>query len=379
MKILLYSLGATKMGGAARHLKNFLPELARQDTSRRYVLMVRETFYDLKSKENIYVERIPDKLAAGWSARILRDIVSLPKRLKREKFDVIVSLGNFGPIWAPVPHILFQRNPIYFCRIFLKMIKGRQKVEILMRQRLIVECIKRADLIVTPSNTMADMILETCPQVKNRAFRTLYHGYNPKNLDAEDLDSSILDKLNQRPRFKLLYPTNPAPHKGFEILFPALAILKQKRQDFSFFLPMTYEESPVEISRYISMISKYGLNDFIVFIGRVKHEQMGRLYKECDLMVFPSLCESFGFPLIEAIGSGLPLLVSGTEIHRELCEEAALYYPPNDSEALAKAIDLQLSEKRKLDPVAADRVLHRMDWGWERYTREFLDIIKIFE
>src|SRR2546427_4717347 len=107
------------MGGAMRHLTNFLPELGRWDTNRAYVALVRESFPALDVAENIQLERVPDQACSEWAQRIASDVFALPRRLKREKFSAVGSLTNFGPIWSPGPHILFHRNPIYFCSYYL--------------------------------------------------------------------------------------------------------------------------------------------------------------------------------------------------------------------------------------------------------------------
>ena len=164
-RVLIHALG-TNMGGAMRHLTNFLPELSKRDANREYVVLVRESFPALDVAENIRLERVPDKACSSWVKRIASDVFALPRRLKREKFSAIVSLTNFGPIWSPVPHILFQRNPVYYCPYYLQRIGGRLKVETALRRRLTVVSMMRADLIVTPSQAMREMIQEVCPETR---------------------------------------------------------------------------------------------------------------------------------------------------------------------------------------------------------------------
>src|SRR2546425_37903 len=137
MTILIHTLGAN-MGGAMRHLTNFLPELGRWDTNREYVVLVRESFPALNITENIRLKRVPDQACTLWVKRISSDVFSLPRRLKREKFSAVVSLTNFGPIWSPVPHILFQRNSTYFCPYYLERIGGRLRLETTTRRWLAV-------------------------------------------------------------------------------------------------------------------------------------------------------------------------------------------------------------------------------------------------
>lgn len=371
MKVLIHALGAS-MGGAMRHLTNFLPQLAEQDSEREYIALVRESFPDLEATRNLQIERIPDEYASSWFRRTYGDIISLPRRIKLDNIDVLVSLTNFGPIWSPVPHILFQRNPLYYCGRYLSKIRGKEKLEVVVRRFLVVESMKRAALIVTPSNAMGEMIKRTCPQVEKRTFRTIYHGFARESLQ-EPLNSEFSDLLKQ-PGLKLLYPTHPAAHKGFEVLFEALSHLRKQREDFVLFATTSHSEWPE--GHLEEQIKSLGLRDHISFIGRVPQRQMGALYQGCNLMVYPSLCESFGFSMIEAMGYGLPIVAAGTGVNREMCGDAALFYPPDDAKACASAIieAAHPGAAARLVANGQDRV-SSFDWGWGRYAREFIEMI----
>jgi glycosyltransferase involved in cell wall biosynthesis len=295
MKILIHALGAC-MGGALRHLTNFLPELGKVDPNNEYVVLIRESIPAIETSENIQQQRVPDKEAASLPSRIIGDLVKLPINLKKENYNLIVSLTNFGPIWTPVPHILYQRNPTYFCKYHLDNIKGNEKRKLLMRRFLVVEAMKRADIIVTPSNAMAEMIKETCPSVRNKNFQTIYHGH-----DNQSLQSTPDEKLKKLLDFdvhKILYPTHAAPHKGFDILFKILYNLKKSVPNFVLFVPMNSKDWPEGIKKSKQMISELNLMDNVIFLGEVPQKQMGYLYQKCDLMIYPSLCESFGFSMI---------------------------------------------------------------------------------
>jgi len=374
MKILIHALGAN-MGGALRHLTNFLPELGKVDPDNEYVALIRESLPDIETSINIRFRRISDKKASGLKNRIIGDLLTIPFNLKKENFKAIVSFTNFGPIWTPIPHILFQRNSLYYCKYYLNSIKGNEKRRLLLRRFWAVESMKRADLIVTPSNAMADMIRETCPTVRNKKFQTLYHGYNDQSLKSIPDERYI--KLLAFDGYKLLYPTHAAPHKGFEILFKMLFYLKSKLKSFALFVPICDEDWPEGIKNYKALISNLKLQDNVVFLGRVPQEQMGYLYQTCDLMVYPSLCESFGFSMVEALGFGLPIVAAGTPINKEMCQEAALYYDPLDPKEGAQAIQdffsLGLGEKLR---VAGRARYNSYDWSWDNNVREF---VKLFD
>jgi glycosyltransferase involved in cell wall biosynthesis len=372
LKILIQALGAN-MGGAMRHLTNFLPALAQYDANNEYGVLVREGVPDIELAGNVRLVRIGGR--QGIASRLLFDNYSLNRLVKQGKYDALVSLLNFGPVKSPVPHILFQRNPLYYCPYFLNAVHGRARWENLLRRRLAVATMKNAAAVVTPSSAMAEMIKASCPSLEEKRFITLYHGFSRASLGAP-LEEKFVKHLKPG-AVKLFYPTHAALHKGFSVLFDILARLKSKGLDFVLLATVCKEDWPKGFAAYERQIKEIGIEENIVFIGRVPQEQMGALYQACDLMVYPSLCESFGFSMVEAMGHGLPIVAADTLVNREMCQGAALYYPPLDSgagvQAILDALDANATARLK---AAAQARMASFDWGWDRYAREFVAVIE---
>lgn len=361
------------MGGAMRHLTNFLPALAQYDANNEYDVLVREGIPDIALAGNVRLVRMGGR--QGIASRLLFDNFSWNRLVKQGKYDALVSLLNFGPVKSPVPHIFFQRNSLYYCPYYLDAARGRAKWENLLRRRLAVATMKNAAAVVTPSNAMAEMIKASCPQAKDKRFITLYHGFSRASLGAP-LEERFTKHLKPG-AVKLLYPTHAALHKGFNVLFDILARLKSKGLDFVLLATVCKEDWPKGFAAYERQIQKLGIEKNIVFVGRVPQDQMGALYQACDLMVYPSLCESFGFSMVEAMGHGLPIVAADTPVNREMCQGAALYYSPLDpatgAQAILDALDANATARLK---AAAQARMASFDWGWDRYAREFVAVIE---
>ncbi|RJO72584.1 MAG: glycosyltransferase family 1 protein [Myxococcales bacterium] len=364
------------MGGALRHLSGFLPELGRIDGSNEYIVFIRESLPFSSSYGNIKFITMKDKAAGSWFSRVGNDVFILPGKLKKEGYSCLVSMTNFGPIWSSVPHVFFQTNAIYYWPYYLKRVNGRLKIENILRRKLALASMMRAELIVTPSQAMADMIRDMCPETASRPFKVLYHGFSRDSLQ-DSLDTKFDNLFSNREGFRLLYPTHPAPHKGFDVLFDALAELRNKGVEFTFYTTVSRDDWPDEVRRYERQVADLDLKDRVVFLGRVTQGQMGSLYPRCDLMIYPSLCESFGFSMIEAMGYGLPIVAADTAVNREICGGGAIYYPPLDPKSAAAAIceALKPDVNRKLLEAGKNRV-DGFDWSWRRYSREFVDMIE---
>ena len=61
-------------------------------------------------------------------------------------------------------------------------------------------------------------------------------------------------------------------------------------------------------------------------MGRIEHEDLSSVLTQYDAFVFPSMAETFGFPMVEAMRAGVPLVVSDIPVHREVCGDAAAYF-----------------------------------------------------
>jgi glycosyltransferase involved in cell wall biosynthesis len=374
-KVLVAAIGA-ELGGAVRHLTNLLPELGSADTKRQYVVLVRESFPAIETAGNIRIERVPNRAANSWLGRLFYDLVELPLRVRRENFSLVISILNTGPLWVSVPHILFQRNSLYFCEFYLSELRGLRAAETYLRRRLAIATMARADCVVTPSNAMADMIRRSCPSLDRNRFSILPHGYRGADL-AQPLDSVFSHRLEQSDGVRLLYPAHPAPHKGFPLLFEALALLRRRGTNATLFATVDPADWPDEVASYQQHIADLQLDGAVVFLGRVPQMQMGAVYSRCDLMVYPSLCESFGFPMVEAMAHQLPIVAAETAVNQEICGNAALYFEPLDPEDACKTIEQALTAGVRAELAKnGEARMNGFDWSWARYAKDFMQLIE---
>jgi glycosyltransferase involved in cell wall biosynthesis len=316
-----------------------------------------------------------DVAAGGISSRLFYDLWELPRRLRSENFRAIVSLTNFGPIWSSARHILFQTNALYFCEQWLKGTSASRRVSEVLRGRYALAGMKRARFIVTPSRAMAAAILRRMPELRNKDFRVLYHGFAPGSMD-EPLEEAVRDRLNTG-AVKLVYLTHPAPHKGFDVAFRTLRELQRRGIDATLYTTFDRQDWPKLVRQYEHSAQKCLVRDRVVFLGNVPPAQVGDLLKKSSVFIWPSLVESFGFPLLEAMGSRVPIVAAGTEVNREICGDAALYYSPLNAMEFADTVERALcpGEQARLRR-ECDQRMKAFDWSWDRYAREFVQIIR---
>ena len=73
-------------------------------------------------------------------------------------------------------------------------------------------------------------------------------------------------------------------------------------------------------------------------LGTVPYRSLHHLYRACHVYVTPAYAESFAHPLVESMSSGLPVVASDLPVHREICRDAATYFPCFSPDALAERV-----------------------------------------
>ncbi|VGO16946.1 N-acetylgalactosamine-N,N'-diacetylbacillosaminyl-diphospho-undecaprenol 4-alpha-N-acetylgalactosaminyltransferase [Pontiella desulfatans] len=86
------------------------------------------------------------------------------------------------------------------------------------------------------------------------------------------------------------------------------------------------------------------VKDDIVFLGFVPVKSLPLLYSGCDLMVFPSLFEGFGFPIVEALACGAPVACSNTSSMKEIAGDLLPTFDPTDPEALFRSMERTVAQ-----------------------------------
>ena len=171
----------------------------------------------------------------------------------------------------------------------------------------------------------------------------------------------------------LLFVGTEQPRKNLGALLEAFALVK--RGDGSSFprLKLVKVGDPGEPgaalrAATLATVRRLRLEDDVVFTGRVPDEDLAACYSGASCLVLPSLYEGFGFPPIEAMACGCPVVVSGAGALREIAGEAALVVDPADPQSLAEAI------RRVLNGAGREMVelglRHARRYSWERAARE---------
>ena len=119
-----------------------------------------------------------------------------------------------------------------------------------------------------------------------------------------------------------------------------------------------------------------GLGDAVTYTGLVADVELRRLYRHAAALVLPSLDEGFGFPLIEALACGTPIIASDIPSSREVAGDLAIFVPPTDVAALARTLVAHLTGDRGPAPDYRARARSRArTFNWDRTVRSVARVL----
>ena len=165
------------------------------------------------------------------------------------------------------------------------------------------------------------------------------------------------------PESFLLYPAMAFPHKNHRRLFEALAILRDRH---GVAMPLICTGRPYESHTPIleAAIDRLGLAGQVRMLGTLAQDDLVALFGAAWALVFPSLFEGIGMPVLEALQYDLPVICSNVTCLPEVAGDAALYFEPTRVEAIVDAILTAHRRPELLDGCrrAAPAALARFSW-----------------
>jgi glycosyltransferase involved in cell wall biosynthesis len=185
----------------------------------------------------------------------------------------------------------------------------------------------QADAIICVSESSRQDLLHFYDVDENRTH-VVHHGFSPLRFGP-----SVTDPADASAVPYLLYVGSRAEYKNFPLLLEAFC-RSGLAANYRLMVVGGGEWAAEEQARITSL----GLAGQITLIPKADEPTLARVYRDAALFVYPSLYEGFGFPPLEAMSLGCPVLVHRTSSLPEVCGDAAFYFDVSDADALAHAL-----------------------------------------
>jgi glycosyltransferase involved in cell wall biosynthesis len=372
---------AASAGGGLTYVRNVLPCLAARDDVRTTVLLG-ETLRD-EITPSARVTLVPADSPAGSAGRFWYEQRNLPHLIRNSGANVLLSTGNFALYRSPVTQILLSRNALYTSSDFLRDLRHRGDYRLWLdtevKAALACWSVRTADCTVAPSAAFAADLR----QWTGKEVACIHHGFDHKAFFREPalLPHDVQAQLTAtQGSLRLLFVSHYNYYRNFETLIRAVAIVKKKLYPRTVRLLLTCtlesQDNPGDYHADAAseLVRQLGVDDEVIELGAVPHSSLHDVYRACDLYVTPAYAETFAHPLVEAMASGLPVIASDLPVHREICGQAAQYFPRFSPESLAESI-IQVSQttERKTAMREMGR-LRSQDFSWDKHVDELLSL-----
>ncbi len=255
-------------------------------------------------------------------------------------------------------------------RLYPRFFSSAERAE---RDRDFMRAVRQADRITCTSQFVRHTIIETGAVAPDRVVAI--HPRLSRRLIRPEVDrSDLLARWHLEPDRFLVYPANFWPHKNHQLLLTALGMHHAAHPDSRLKVVCTGEPN-----HYFASVSaaadRMGLTDRVVFPGFVSDEQLAALYASSLGIVFPSLYEGFGLPVLEAMAFGKPVVCSRATSLPEVAGDAALFFDPRSPRDLCQAMTRLLTEPGLADRLARAGASHVASLGdADDAARDYLDL-----
>lgn len=292
--------------------------------------------------------------------------VWLPLAIVQEKVDVMHYTGNTASLLCPVPYVLTLHDIIYLESSFSKSKNIYQQLGFLYRKWLVPIIAKRASSVVTVSKYECGKIEKVI-----RGLRAVSYIYNAiaDNYNEASTSQVLLEKL---PKSFMFFLGNTDPKKNTNNVIKAYVHYRKKLNGT---LPLVVGD--FNIARLKESLKQNNASDLfssIITLGYIPNNDLPTVYRNATCFLYPSLRESFGIPILEAMACGCPVITSETSSMPEIAGKAAKIINPTDITEMAfamRTIEFSDAERTRLAALGPDQV---KSFNWRKSANQYADL-----
>lgn len=339
-------------GGAKLFILELIQQLSKQSPDIRFLLLTNSlTHEELQHLDAPHVQRhlvlslttessnAPPR--NSWKNKIARRIDPFMLRQIKRFFlpNRFLSSLNVDLLFCPLTTPSYYEKGIpMVCTLYDLQYKTHPEfftaTERLNRERSFHNACRFATKLVTISDYTKNSVL-TYYKEKEAQVSTIYIRMAQRLHQASN--ANILEQYALKPKRYLIYPANYWKHKNHEMLLTAFAIAVNKKLDDDIKLVCT--GALVDRQHFLKQAADLmHLNDRVLFLGYLSNEDLDTLISQARAMIYPSLYEGFGLPILEAMANGVSVACSNTTALPEIAGEAAILFNPRIPEDIAHAI-----------------------------------------
>lgn len=361
---------SARKGGTLTYLTGIVPHLLKFSQYNFLIICGKdqdEFTRALPDSDRLRMLRLPTPPTSA--ARALWQQTVLARALRRVDYGLLFSPNNYTVLAeaARVPIVLAIRNSNLFVPPPVEYAPPLRISSWVVRQLSRISA-RTARRVVFVSKFSRDVFTESLG-IPTGKTRVVYHGRS-----QEFAPTAAASDLFDQPY--ILSVSNIYPHKNYPTLIEAFGLLKHRSDTPHQLVIVGSTEFKREVDRIRNSIAEQRLSDHVVLAGYLPHRDLPGVYANSDLFVFPSLLESFGHPLVEAMAMGVPVAASRAAAIPEICNTAPRYFDAADPGDMAATMADVLTDGDLRARMKSQGVKRASFFSWEKTARNLLSVFR---
>ena len=378
MRVYIGGLSIFKnRSGIGQLTKRLSETLAKNHPENQY------TFFSFR----LWPKPLPEKVIVGPNVNY-RFVRFLPGKL----YNLLLRLG----LAPPIDWLLRSRPDIIFFPNFYRWPVANRKIKTVVavhdlsfiyypqfasprnlkdNLRFVPQAIKKADRILTISESSKRAILSTYPAAKGKVD-IVYPAVDPADFYPRSKQATAeVGRKYKLPAKYILFTSTLEPRKNVQGLVKAYeALPADLRDEYGLVLVGGRGWQDEEIVEAIAKAKARGAN--IVQPGYVKDEDLAAVYSGASLFAFPSFYEGFGMPPLEAMACGVPVICSNNSSLPEAAGDAALYIKAEDTAAITETMQKVLSNPDLAAKLKQKGLAQARKFSWQKSAQQLNTIFE---
>ena len=359
--------------GLGRHCLNILRELGKIDGENEYTIFaIDQSLSSLEQYPNFRVVYV------GFPVLSAGTLFRFSPLIKKERIELFYAPFQITPPRLPCPLVVtvhdmmdllypdaFSHHPFF----------TRHGLSAYFRFN-VPRSVKNACMIIAVSKSTKRHILEYF-KLSDEKVQVIYNGIESKfkPLTDRNLRDKVKHKYELPDRF-ILYLGSIKPYKNLTGALKAFLKLQQGWPELRHVKLVIAGLKHFNIPAIQKIMEETVIKDTVVRIGQVEEEDLPVLYNLAELFLFPSIWEGFGFPPLEAMACGTPVITSERSSLPEVVGNAGILVDPENIDQIACECQRVLTEDNLKKQMIQKGLQQARKFRWHVSARKTLDVLE---
>jgi glycosyltransferase involved in cell wall biosynthesis len=340
------------------------------DKKNQYFIFVKPDDDDsvIRETANFHVVRISGGPYPYWEQ------VLLPREIRKYNLDLLHCTSNTAPLRTDIPLAITLHDIIFLEQWNFTKGTSYQILGNLYRRWNVPRAVRCAKKLITVSEN-EKINIDKYFGFADEKVAAIHNGVGMHFQRVTDTEVllNVKTKYNLSDRY-VFYPGNSDPRKNLVGVMQALSIL-QKKDKLDFQVQMLDVEANL-LNKIARQIGNIEILKHMAVCGYVPEADLPAIYSMADHLLFPSLREGFGIPILEAMSAGVPVVTSNCSSMPEVAGDAALLIDPENPEQIADAISLIRNDVQLRNDLIMRGLNRVRDFSWQKMAEHYLRVYR---